>query len=495
LKATFPITFAHCFNTSVCKPVYEFMLNATKQYASDCRVTLTSDSLTTELIRVDPVAVNIIKRDIVGRISVKKVPTAFQTIFDGYEIQNILVQIVDPYPQPHCTSDGDPNIRPFNRADRYTVLLNGDFWLLKAKSSQNAQTEIQVRHVQCSWVGMGCNCGVIVREGNNILGINCCDNLLVCRIIRYLSDATAPSGTITEDTHSNAWTINMLSGVKIIATAWPDNVYGKATRLNIGVYGVSYEAYDGLCSPDATSATAEGSRVPDEKSFFRFSSANPPVCLPLRQQIPSCTCNGNANLDSEKRIVCNQSLAELLQTESVLQAGYECTPLNQYKKRAASVSGVDTISLDLLSESIDHSKDTFTPKDYKWPTPSGITQDQASAKCKEVLRRSKSTIDCSAEFDSVILPCVSDIKVYDNLTGAGIDSYTFTFERQCVATMKQSLTETDEGIIGANSKVLATFKRVNSSICPSSCNYKGICTDSKCSCYKGIQLINVLTIL
>ena len=92
MRPTFPVTFAHCFSSSIpCYPYHQFQLNATSQKAYDCSFILSSGANTSVPITVTPTTVKIMKRNIIGRIEFLNVDILWSTIFQNYKIQGIQV--------------------------------------------------------------------------------------------------------------------------------------------------------------------------------------------------------------------------------------------------------------------------------------------------------------------------------------------------------------------------------------------------------------------
>jgi len=54
--------------------------------------------------------------------------------------------------------------------------------------------QVHVRHYECRYSAVTCNCAVAVREGNDILGIQACDRTKPPTPIRYLRDPNTPDG-------------------------------------------------------------------------------------------------------------------------------------------------------------------------------------------------------------------------------------------------------------------------------------------------------------
>lgn len=50
-----------------------------------------------------------------------------------------------------------------------------------------------MRHESCVRDTVTCNCAIAVREGNDILGINACNESMGLTLIRYLRDPKTPA--------------------------------------------------------------------------------------------------------------------------------------------------------------------------------------------------------------------------------------------------------------------------------------------------------------
>ena len=136
-------------------------------------------------------------------------------------------------------------------------------------------------------------------------------------------------------------------------------------------------------------------RVPESKSFFRLNSTNPSRCASNSSYIPVCNCTGKN--DSGIFIQCNQTLVALYELVHILQSGYSC-PSGTKKKRSAAL--MDTFNLDSVNANINHTSDSLVPNlNLVWPTPSGITKQQATDQCNTVLHSSPAFQTCSEVFD------------------------------------------------------------------------------------------------
>ncbi|XP_068719986.1 von Willebrand factor D and EGF domain-containing protein-like [Montipora capricornis] len=76
-----------------------------------------------------------------------------------------------------CKSTGDPHfltLKPLNFGRLFTFHEKGDFILYK---NSERHFEVHTRHWTC-WGSATCNCGVVVRDHNDVIEFNCCNEFL-----------------------------------------------------------------------------------------------------------------------------------------------------------------------------------------------------------------------------------------------------------------------------------------------------------------------------
>ena len=127
-------------------------------------------------------------------------------------------------------------------------------------------------------------------------------------------------------------------------------------------------------------------RVPPAESFFRLSESNPPKCADETYEVAECHCQGRENGGSIN-VTC-ETLVDV-NKQPILRSRYSCSgPIRRKRSTFADEDG-DFISLDYINSKIDHSKDTYVENINRvWPTPSGITLQQATDRCKQLLPES-----------------------------------------------------------------------------------------------------------
>ena len=156
-------------------------------------------------------------------------------------------------------------------------------------------------------------------------------------------------------------------------------------------------------------------RVPPVSSFFRLSESNPPKCVEESYEVAECHCQGRENGGSIN-VTCEN--AEDANRVPLLKSKYSCSGSVRRKRATFADEDGDFISLDYINSKIDHSKDTYVENiNAVWPTPSGITQQQATDRCN-VYFQSLPAYPVCAEYSNVpalVQTCVFDIQVGINI--------------------------------------------------------------------------------
>jgi hypothetical protein len=474
LRPTFPLTFAHCIVAGFCFPAYQFQVTTQKTDLTQCTIVFNQNKLTSEDIVVSPGSIFLGPTSQTGTVSFVRYP-AFQPtqIFNEYKIDDVQVVYFDNRPKPFCSSYNDPHITTFANA-YYDIHLVGDFYLLKATSTN---IEVQIRYVPCNaYTTICCNCGVIAREGNNILGISSCDGLPTPLRVQYLKDTVSPGGTITQS--GNSYTISLPSGVTVNVL----DAYG--SLMNVNVYGLNNEMWEGICSNKTSYSTdKELVRVPPVSSFFRLSESNPPKCVEESYEVAECHCQGrenggSINVTCENANDANQVL--------LLKSKYSCSGSIRRKRATFADEDDDYISLDYINSKIDHSKDTYVENiNAVWPTPSGITQQQATDRCNIYFQSLPAYPICSeySNVPALVQTCVFDIQLTDDLESVHFSDGQL--ENNCLYDLKSLIVVNDDPPDAVAQDLQNKADQVQSTLCQNGCRNGGSCVNSTCSCLPG----------
>ncbi|XP_078571572.1 von Willebrand factor D and EGF domain-containing protein-like [Branchiostoma floridae x Branchiostoma japonicum] len=162
-------------------------------------------------------------------------------LFNGYTPEARIQVRVEDAREGRCTSTGDPHITTFD--NRFpNNYAHGDF-VLYASTSRNF--EVQSRHWHCNSVT--CNCGVAVREDNDIIIIDMCQSEygFAHPTVSYKTADGKPLSravTVDRDTNGKKYKVSTPSGAYVVAEA-------RSTHMQITVHAprVDFEHTEGLC--------------------------------------------------------------------------------------------------------------------------------------------------------------------------------------------------------------------------------------------------------
>lgn len=480
-QATFPITSRACYDSpssSTCNPTYQFRLSNKGIKMSTCKFQFSPVTAVSANLVVSPTYTLEAYGTYYGSMSIA-VENSIQaegSIFKGYQSPQMTVTITDTFPPVQCSSTGDPHYSTFGNSKFHVYLVN-DHYLVRMPERN---FEIQTRMVPCNYgapYDVSCNCGIMAREGNNILGVNFC-NKNQPEYIRYLYDNDNPGGNISTTPGSS--TIRLLSGVEIRVDIWDTK------WLNIYVTGLGIEAraYGGICSyvGDNIQCTDQCNipnsyRVPDGQSLFNFTSKEPPQCV-TRPIIPACDCSDNVPC-----FIPDQSNLKLTE--------YTC-PTGRKKRDGNGNQNPDftTTDIDQLFSPITFDLNFGTRViSLTWPTfGNHIPKDAAQSKCESSLRMSPAYDFCintvRLNTTHIVETCMYDIQLIDSIDFAE-DSIAKCLETECGIQINNfiAINYNDTAV----KELPGGLKEV---LCPHQCSQRGRCNNGGCVCGKGYMDID-----
>jgi len=380
-----------------------------------------------------------------------------------------------------CISTGDPHLRTFDGLtyDHYRI---GDYVLVK---SRIRDFEIHVRTHRCFRVS--CNCGVVVKEGSDVMAINFCGNFY-SPFVGYLSKKEPQHGTgIERGGNGRSFTLRVASGAYVTFKA---NPYGSSSYSDISVHipPIDFRQTVGMCGifdgnqgndqskPNGQHVGGRGSaafteswRLSQSKSLFFYKetvttttttsvTASVDVCLPAL----TCSFEGKKPKPGHKLLgfpglaQCDKKRGEKPAPEIII-----CP--------APHGNG---------SKGLDPDGSTFKPVVPKWPTKSGITLQVATSKCRGKLEGSVTFLTCkkllgvqfTVKVAAIIPQCIADIKILDNTVIA------------FAASMQAMRDICEEAVDGKPDNVKKEFEE---NVCPNECSGNGKCVKGVCVCNKG----------
>lgn len=125
----------------------------------------------------------------------------------------------------------------------------------------------------------------------------------------------------------------------------------------------------------------------------------------------------------------------------------------------------------------DHEPQTHPDTSPTWPTPSGLTEQQARAQCEQAVANSSVALGCRRLLGETIVSrvvgmCVSDLQLKDEQTW--LSATLPLLENECERRLVEERRREDE-----YQDVLAVLK------CPNLCNGNGQCSEWGCVCFPG----------
>lgn len=148
---------------------------------------------------------------------------------------------------------------------------------------------------------------------------------------------------------------------------------------------------------------------------------------------------------------------------------------------------ISSVPRQSLSQSDLEGLSYFFPEDHEpavqpytsptWPTPSGLTEEQARIQCQQAVANSSIALGCRRLLEELILShtvtmCVNDLRLKDEQSW--LNATLPLLENECERRMVEERRREEE-----YQDVLAVFR------CPNLCNGNGQCSEWGCVCFPG----------
>nr|XP_057909307.1 von Willebrand factor D and EGF domain-containing protein [Doryrhamphus excisus] len=469
--------------------------------------------------------------DRMSQISVKPIVTQ-NFVWNGYAPEPVLIKVKD-VPSAYCYALTDPHMITFD-GRRYENYQIGTFVLCR---SSNWPFEVHVRQWDCgsSVAPTSCICGLVARDGSNVIAFDMCDGEMgetKPRLSVKNRDLTKSGIRIYESYQGRKVTLTFSSGAFVRADVadWGMSLTLRAPGSDRGHTQGLCGTYDG--DPDNDYHSLAGTTLQDLQDFISdwrlppgssmfdtvpLSSSSSPSTLSPRM---FCNCQTEPRLKSQRsrlppvtssQWACSRygnvqfpsvipsldvtaehiSSVELLSGEEDGRHG-RSSPHKQHGGSATQNGGqthqyVPNSPHHSLSQSDLESFAYFFPEDHKvtshldvaptWPTPSGLTEHKAMAKCRNAIANSSTALGCRRLLDDSVVSsavdmCVRDLQLKDE--HSWLNATLPLLENECERRLVEEGTREQD-----QRDSVAILK------CPNLCNGNGECSDWGCICFLG----------
>uniref|UniRef100_A0ABM0LW49 von Willebrand factor D and EGF domain-containing protein-like n=1 Tax=Saccoglossus kowalevskii TaxID=10224 RepID=A0ABM0LW49_SACKO len=457
-------------------------------------------------------------------------------IWHGYDPADIQVMVKD-IPTSMCYSFTDPHFITLD-GRKYDYYKTGTFILYK---STIRDFEVQNTLWPCGGTShpVSCNCGFVVRENNDIISVDMCKgNFLETKPeVKVLGRFPLSDGVkIKETKHGGKLTIEFPSGAFVRADVgeWGISITIQAPSVDfnhtIGLCGL----FDGNPNNDFHDRNMNILNIPLKKGQanefveqWRIQDGGFKKLLPLpklyRPTVHLCCCSQMSPPNNQ----LNNTLPTTINMFNQIDYEWKCDNFNNVR-RPEVIYSFDITSLYANSvfshrkrrrvdsemmfktyrnknklsttsddDSINHGnygdiheniyqvlgdiEVNLVPLDRKWPTPTGITEQQARTICENKLFNTSIAKMCrhilKDKIHDAVDMCVADLQLTDDLIW--LDQSEALIENQCEAALRLNASIWQHNAPAYTEHIAEVFN------CPNNCHGNGECTPTGCVCNRG----------
>ncbi|XP_033756295.1 uncharacterized protein LOC117339040 [Pecten maximus] len=405
-------------------------------------------------------------------------------------LKNVTVIIEDVELAGFCHSQNDPHISTHD-GTLYDNFLPGEFIMYR-----NLEFSIEVRALFVRCEEGTCNCGVLVRSGDDVIKIEKClpGELQAYPINRrlFINSQLSPGSKIYQAQDGNKYEIYLPTGAKVILQNDQGrfmNIFIEASVLDVNKTDGLCGKYDGISSNDLVSAdgttyTVSNSadrpndfsrtwRVNPSDSYYTLGYTstvtlnNPVYCLCYDDASFSC----DYNLDVYN---CGESTAGLDLTQTLIDEAIADEQESRRRRRKRATPDA----------AFQYDPNYDAPFSLTWPTSNGINEEQARTACGNKLLGSNTYTECKNLLPDNVLErvnaCMRDVQLTGSTSWA--NSALSSLQEACNSAVKRN--PNVWGLDTPTSTPTLPSNIVNT-LCPNQCSDHGTCVAGVCTCQSG----------
>ncbi|GFN75653.1 von Willebrand factor d and egf domain-containing protein, partial [Plakobranchus ocellatus] len=398
-----------------------------------------------------------------------------------FSIGRVQVNVFDRDLSGECKLTGDPHITPYlGRKFKYNNFLEGEFVVV---TNQEADYEVRAFLRRCNGDIASCICAVAVRVQDDVIVVDRCgpkqgDNYkkVPVSIKAYLNGEMTENLNIRQMKKDKIQII-MPQGTRVNVV--PGNKY---LNLFVRATETDYRKVDGLCGPfDESDGVSID--VSDENIYNRLwrvteveRSIYSGVCL-SSMKVNATKSNNTwwCNCQEGGQVCFNMLETFGCQGQEDRKRGKDIT--QQVIDSATTQNPPNRCFLTQGGVNFEYSLN-YTDELGNWPTPSGITEDEAISQCRRAIEGSPIYGACRNLLDrdeivEIIDFCAEDVRLSDsfNYTVSAVG----TIQQRC-----QTLIELTANLFSNETVIEPDLLDIL--YCPSNCSGNGQCLQEECIC-------------
>ncbi|RUS80658.1 hypothetical protein EGW08_011562 [Elysia chlorotica] len=403
-----------------------------------------------------------------------------------FSVGTVRVKVVDRDISGVCQIIGDPHITPYPGGKyKYNNYLEGEF---VAVTNAEADYDVHVFLRRCRGGIASCVCAVAVRVHDDVILVNRCSQETEDDTVQPVTVHAFLNGALTDDLRIGRMEDDIIriylpvgTRVDVLPGRRYLNVVVRATEMDNG-------KVDGLCGPfdDVDGMSIDVSNENAYNELWRIEDTESSIYSGVCQ---SSAVSVNTTERAADTMWCNCQKGGLTCANTI--NNFSCSGVGVNLKRGKDITQqvIDSTTTQnppnkcFLSQGevdFEYNKN-YTDQPGSWPTPSGITKNEAISECRKTIESSASFGVCRDLLDRDDVVEIIDFCAEDVLLS---DSFNFTLSAKM--TVQHRCQTIIELTVNLYSNANDTDDQLLDVLfCPSNCSGNGRCLDDKCVCNQG----------